>query len=469
MVLEMPAPTYTVISRHRADCPKKAAGRSENSCNCRKHISVYDPDKALRGVVQFTIKTKTSDRHEAERIAQAYRDRHDPDKVRAAEAEAKVKALQTEKELRTATIEKAIAKFLVFKLNNPSRRSTRRSGPTAENTMEAYRTLLGDVNPAFEVKRKGNLLKWLEKQNPRPTLISELTNDRMDDFRGTWTSWADLTAANAFTRLKTFFGYCKDMKWIESNPLNGRTRPSVQDGSRTAAFTDEQYQAILDKLDERAEAIRKQVKGLEAEKQLADNERLRTLIELGRWGAMALEDAVCFRKSDLTGRNLRYKRAKSGKTAKPNLPEDVATRIQTVVPVNGDPNQPFRDISVVLDSDKGYWSREAKQLFFDAGINSVTTDIRQREPHFHMLRDTFAVGQLELNTRTGLPSLKSIADAMGDSVVVMLKHYAPMIDKLEKAHEEGQQTIVDAQVAAMKKQHGENGKAGVVNIAEGRK
>ena len=53
--------------------------------------------------------------------------------------------------------------------------------------------------------------------------------------------------------------------------------------------TDEQYQAILDTLDDRAEAIRKGVDGpLEAEKKLADNERLRTLIELGRWGAMAL-------------------------------------------------------------------------------------------------------------------------------------------------------------------------------------
>ena len=86
-----------------------------------------------------------------------------------------------------------------------------------------------------------------------------------------------------------------------------------------------------------------------------------------------------------------------------------------------------------------------------------------------MLRDSFAVGQLELNVRTGLPSLKSIADAMGDSIAVMLKHYAPVIDKLEKAHEEGQQKIVDAQVAAMKAERERQNGAGVVSIAEGRK
>ena len=97
--------------------------------------------------------------------------------------------------------------------------------------------------------------------------------------------------------------------------------------------------------------------------------------------------------------------------------------MRTVVPINGDPNQPFRDISIVLGSDKSPWSREAKQLFFDAGIKTVKTDIREREAHFHMLRDSFAVGQLESNIRTGLPSLKSIADCMGDSVAIMLKHY----------------------------------------------
>jgi hypothetical protein len=462
-------PTYAVVSRHSETCPSKAKGPQYTQCGCRKRISVYDPRVQDPKKRQSYVSTKTRSRADAEIIAQNYRDTHNPDKVRAAEAEAKLKTKEEREAAQIATIEKAIARFLVFKLNNPSRRSSRRSGPTADSTMEAYRTLLGDVTATFEVKRKGNLLTWLESQNPRPTLISELTNDRIDDFRGTWAGWADLTAANAFTRLKTFFGYCEDMRWIESNPLDGRTRPSVQDGSRTAAFTNDQYQSILDKLDARAAAIREDVKNpLEAESKLADNERLRTLIELGRWGAMALEDAVCFRKSDLTGRNLRYKRAKSGKVAKPNLPEDVATRIQTVVPVNGDPNQPFRDISVVLDSDKARWSRESKQLFFDAGIKTVTTDIREREPHFHMLRDTFAVGQLELNVRDGLPSLKSIADAMGDSIPVMLKHYAPTIGKLEKAHEEGQQKIVDAQVAAMKARNGK-ADADVISIAGGRK
>ena len=288
----------------------------------------------------------------------------------------------------------------------------------------------------------------------------------MDDFRASWNFPSDLTAANSFTRLKTFFSYCKDMSWIDSNPLEGRTRPSVQDGSRTTAFTDEQYRDILNAIDKRAEKISNAgLSQLEAPKKLADNARLRAVIELGRWGAMSLHDAVDFKLNTLDGDAIVYRRAKSNRVAKPILPPDVADRIRAVVPINGDPNQPFRDTSVKLASDKGFWSRQVKELFAEAGIKTVTTGIRDREPHFHMLRDTFAVGQLERNIRDGKPSLKSIADAMGDSVQIMLKHYAPVIDKLEKAHTEEQRKVVAAQVAEMQKQKDE---PKVVNI-QGRK
>jgi integrase len=480
----MTVPTYTPISRHSNKCPfsKSASkGRADTKCGCRKLVAVYDPSGVLqrrsksgRILTQFNLKARTRDWEEAERIAQAYRDRHNPDKARAAEAEAKLKAFETVREAQIATIEKAVAKFLVFKKNNPSRRSTRRSGPTADKTMEAYYVLLGEVEPTLStatIKREGHLFRWINKQSPRPRLISELTKDAMDDFRASWNFPSDLTSANSFTRLKTFFAYCKDMQWIGSNPLEGRTRPSVQDGSRTAAFTDDQYRAIVQTITDRATKIEKEkLPELEAQKKLADNARLLALIELGRWGAMAIEDAVEFELDTLNGDALVYRRVKNGKIAKPVLPPQVANRIRAVLPINGDPNQPFRNIKVKIGSDKAFWSRESKELFAEAGINKVKTDIRMRDPHFHMLRDTFAVGQLERNIRDGKPSLKSIADAMGDSVPVMLKHYAPIIDKLEKAHEEEQRKVVAAQVAEMQKHDDEQGEPKrVTNIAEGRK
>ena len=449
-------PTYTVFSRHSATCPDIAKGEDWVRCSCRKWLRVYDPriqDPAKR---QDKWSLKTRDAAEAERIAQAYRDKHNPDKVARARAEAELESRinQQKAQSATATIEEAVARFLIFKKDNPSRRSSRIAGKTAESTMDGYKHLLGDVNPkSFEVIRKGRLFTWLETLDPRPVYISDLTNTLVDGFRATWDFPSDLTRSINFTKLKTFFVYCRDRgHWILQNPLDGVPRPTIQEGSRTAAFTDGQYNAIINTLDARASAVIAHFPAttkLDDEKKLNDVRRLRTLVELMRWGGLALHDAVDFKQTALNGDELRYRRQKTNRWAKPILPGHVVDLLRTVVPINGDPNQPFRDISVRINSDKNYWSRLLKELFAEAGIGKVVTEIRERDAHAHMLRDTFAVGQLERHIRDGKPSLKSIADAMGDSVPVMLKHYAPIIDKLERAHAEEQRKVVAAQVAEM--------------------
>ncbi len=473
-------PTYTIISRHSANCPDKPKGKTSLRCGCKKWVRVYDPriadpkKRQTRFLDQNGLErkspfpTKTRSASEAEKIRQSLEDCHDPDKQRAAVAETKLQVLQAEKESKAATIEKAVAMFLVYKRDNPSRRSSRLSGKTAETTMSSYLALLGDVDPiSFKVKRKGHLFTWLERQTPELILISDLTPVLMDAFRATWNFPSDLTAAKSFTRLKTFFAYCKERgQWIKDNPLDGVARPTVQEGSRTAAFSDEQYKAILDTLADREKSIRagNPEAEFETKKQLADNKRLLAIVELMRWGGLALYDAVDFRFAALNHDELRYRRRKTNRWAKPVLPTHVVDLLRTVIPPSGG-DQPFRDLAMKIGSNKGYWSRQIKNLFVDAGIETVETEIRKRNTHAHMLRDTFAVGQLERHIRDGKPSLKSIADALGDSVPVMLKHYAPVIDKLEKAHAEEQRKVVAAQVAELRKRES---KPNVI-VLEGRK
>jgi hypothetical protein len=86
-----------------------------------------------------------------------------------------------------------------------------------------------------------------------------------------------------------------------------------------------------------------------------------------------------------------------------------------------------------------------KALFTEAGIMSVETELRDREPHAHMLRDTFAVNQMRIQKKLGVVDLDGIAKAMGDSAATVRKHYAPWVKELEDAHREMQQRIVDAQ------------------------
>jgi integrase len=183
----------------------------------------------------------------------------------------------------TATIEEAVARFLVFKKDNPSRRSSRIAGRTADSTMEGYKHLLGDVEPkSFEVTRKGRLFEWLETLNPRPVYISDLTNTLIDSFRATWDFPSDLTTSTNFTRLKTFFVYCRDRgRWIQQNPLDGVPRPTIQEGSRTAAFTDEQYSKILQTLEIRI------FNSIGNDEKTNGIRRLQTLVELMRWGGLA--------------------------------------------------------------------------------------------------------------------------------------------------------------------------------------
>ena len=483
-------PSYSVISRHSASCPYRQKGISYIDCNCRKWIRVYDPriadakmrqsrfldpdgnpypsDSGHKGHSPFSAKTRSA--ADAEILAQRYRDLHDP-KLRAlAEKELEIKKLKQEQQGQTATIEKAVAMFLAFKKDNPDRRFNRIGGKTSEETLRNYRALLGDVDPVtLQVRSKGRLFEWLDKQQPRPILISDLTPTLVDAFRATW-NLMDSTMGAVFTRLNTFFRYCKDRgRWIKSNPLDGVSRPTAQEGSRTTAFTDEQYKAILNTLAAREQALRAAgtpKDALRMEKKINDNRRLWALIELMRWGGLALHDGVNFRLSSLTGDELRYRRQKTKRWAKPVLPPHVVDMLKSVVPINGDPDQPFRDINVKIGSDKGYWSLHITDLLAEAGITTVKTDVRERNAHTHMFRDTFACGQLERNIRDGKPSLKSIADALGDSIPVMLKHYAPVMEKLEKAHAEEQRKVVAAQISEMNKQ---SEQPRVVNIQEGRK
>jgi site-specific recombinase XerD len=454
----MPMPKYTVVCRHSATCIDKAKGRDYTKCNCRKHIAVYDPNLPLgektQGDIKFwnrqaLIPTKTRVWTEAEQIAQAYRDKHDPAKVQAAKLEAKLKAREAEEQSQSVTIEKAVSAFLIWKSDNPSRRSSKLSGKTSDSAMGGYQTLLGNVQNG-EVLRKGHLFTWLEKQNPRPVLISDLTPVLVDAFRASW-RMNDLTTTKNFTRLKAFFDYSADRGgWIEKNPMDGLRQPSVQDGSRTMAFSTEQYQAILDKLAERP--------------QTADNKRLLTLVELMRWSGMAIHDAVNFNQSTMVGNELRYRRQKTNVLAKPTLVSHVVELLRTVVPINGDPDQPFRNVSRSIDSDKDYWRLQIKELFSDAGLQTIKTDVGIRSAHPHMLRDTFAVGQLRTQYDLGQVNLQTIADALGDSIATFTKHYKPQIDELEQAHKAAQNAIVEAQEAKLAKKEEE----GVLSI-RGRK
>ena len=378
------------------------------------------------------------------------------------------------------TIEEAIAKFLVYEHTTPRRHSSsKRVGKAAPATMRGYRGLLGNVvveDGSVVVKHLGRLLAWRNSVVPRPVYISDLTATLVDDFRASWNApakgipssapFGDLMTWVSFKRLKTFFEYCKTRgKWISENPLDGIALPTTADGYRTAPFTKEQYSSILSAVENRYPA---EIKNPEDQKQYNDAHRLRAFIELMRWGGMAVADAVQFRLSSVKANgHVTFRRVKTGEEAEPTLPNRVVALLKEIVPIDADPDRPFYDKDILPESNRDRWSGWAKEIFTEAGILTVTTAVRDREPHLHMMRDTFVVNQIRVQKGLGIVDLDSIAKAIGDSVATLRKHYAPWVKELEDAHRDSQQRIVDAQM--QEETDAETREPKVVNISGGRK
>ncbi len=413
-------PTYTVVARHSTKCPFLNKGRNLTPetirCTCRKHLSVYDPrikDPKLR---QSYIPTRTRSWTDAEQIAQAYRDKHDPDKQARAAAEAKLQALQAEKESQTTTIEQAIARFLVAKSQIDN---------VVASTLDRYKALLGNVDPrTFTVKSKGKLLLWLEQQNPRPLQVVDLTRPVVESFIGSWNFNAQWTKSTNFTALNSFFNYCTDHKWTPENPMERMKRPNVDKGNRTGAFSDEQWIAI-----EATATKATEVTDL-AERQKA--QRLLTFVQLLRWSGMALTDATSFSTGLIHKGILTYRRQKTKKTASTKLPEYVLELLHTVPPVNGTPEQPFRNHSITLKANKHNWWRQLKELYKAAGIGKIKTDMETfRNPGAHTFRDTFAIGLICARV-----PIVNVAKALGDTIKMVEDHYMPQIEKMKDVQNE---------------------------------
>jgi integrase len=246
--------------------------------------------------------------------------------------------------------------------------------------------------------------------------------------------------------------------------MAGMKAIKVKRGSRTTAFSDQQYDAIIAVIKSRFPT---KIKNLEDQKQHDDAHRLLSFIELERWGGLALIDAVLFKLDSMKDNGeVTYRRRKTGKIAEPTLLPHVVALLRKTVPIDGDVNQPFYDKTVVEETNKNRWSIALKEIFAAAGIDLVKTDIRDREPHGHMLRDTFAVSQLRMQYELNQIDHQGIADALGDSVAVFLKHYAPQIEELKQAKRKAQRRIVDAQAAAWAER---NSQHKVASILGGRK
>jgi len=192
--------------------------------------------------------------------------------------------------------------------------------------------------------------------------------------------------------------------------------------------TDDQYAAIL-------EAVAQyDPENVPASTRAGWQQRLTTFVEFLRWSGMSLIDAVQFRPESLAADGvLRYRRQKTGELATVVLPEHLIAMCAAYLwkEIASVAAMPFRMKQFTAHSDTVTWRKRLIVLFALAGIKQVRTEIgNSRNPHPHMLRDTFAVW----NLRHGAP-LHAVAKMLGHSnPLTTAKAYLPWVKELEAAH-----------------------------------
>ncbi|MFZ1139029.1 MAG: hypothetical protein WAN76_07620, partial [Candidatus Sulfotelmatobacter sp.] len=94
--------TVTVITRHSADCKDKDKGSNWSKCRCRKALLIYEGEGSG---TNRRISAKTRSWEKAEKFAQEWRDRWDPEKQ-------ELKRLRAAKEAKQVRIEAAVALYI---------------------------------------------------------------------------------------------------------------------------------------------------------------------------------------------------------------------------------------------------------------------------------------------------------------------------------------------------------------------
>lgn len=415
--LREPTRSVRVIVRHSANCKDRDKGNDYRRCDCRKSLLIYDGEtrKKITANGQTRLKlscrvqsAKTRSWDKAENQAQELRDSWDPEKR-------ELKRLRAEKKAQEVSIEEAVALYCADLIA--------RLGQTG--TVANIRSLFGHIDPETKaVQSKGHLFEWLDKQNPRPTFIADLNPTHLTTWRSSW-KFGDLTAANRWSVVKAFFGFCESQGWIDDSPARKLKPLNFKRGNRTAVFTDDQYRAIL-----KAVSVY-DPENVPAMTRKSWQRRLRAFVELLRFSGMDLIDAVQFRPGlvDVDG-VLRYRRQKTDVLGTLQLPPHVVRLLQNL-PLEKDSvgkDQPFRQKHVKPQSDTATWARRLEALFKLAEIKEVQTGIGQtKRPHAKMFRDTFAVNKL----RHGA-SVYAVSKMLGHSKVTTTeKAYLPWIKELE--------------------------------------
>jgi integrase len=390
MEKETSTTTITVFTRHSTDCPK--TDPQWKRCDCRKSLYIYEGGK----VTYRSAKTRSWE--QAERVAQAERDKRDPVKVRLQEIDTEEEKRKALLKASSITVTDAVDRWLLYL-------------PKEGSKTEVIRN-----RAAWRIKA------WAEDQGIET--VGEITPDALDLWRGKWSKDAEMRynrmgqtySAHFQSRLKSFFVWCLGTGQITRNPAV-LLKPIALSQTRTQPLNPAQFNELLTRIEPFTTGT---VNALDCH--LA--KELRALFLFQRWAGLRILDCLMFPRKGLVGNRIFLTTKKTGAKIEGRiLPDHVVAALNDLPP-----DRPaFRPTHFL-------WQKTVKaENLTTEWINTITAmnaylDFRDEDGqpmnfHSHMLRDTYAVELL----KAGVP-LEDVSKLLTHtSIVTTEKHYAPWV------------------------------------------
>ncbi len=359
----MEAPLITIFVRHSAGC-KYAGDEFCKRCNCRKHFRWTQNGK------QYRRKAGTRSWAEAD--------------IRKRELEDEVAGRRSSTDTPAAAmpISEAVTVFMQAKKN---------AGLEPPTIQKLQKT----CDRIRDFAEKDGLFTL-----DSITLI-HLTNWEWDKYFGTTHS-----LRTNQERVKSFFRYFHNAGAIAKNPAAAWKRISGK-VEQASGFSAKEYEKIIT-----------------TAKKLG-NGKLTALVQLMRFGGLAIIDAACLERSQIiqNGNKYRIRLASRQKTSKKSQRQMIDNAVpptlgkELLAVLNGNPRYVFwnrAENTPATDTEKRdavkYWQKQVRALLGAAGFLDATS---------HKFRHTLAIEMI----RHGA-TFEDVAAALGNTVAVVAKFYS---------------------------------------------
>jgi integrase len=221
--------------------------------------------------------------------------------------------------------------------------------------------------------------------------LNQLHEEQIRSFRNGWTL-APRTAGKHLERLKSFFRFCQDNKYLKESPAAKLKPPKVNDAP-VVPFTEDQVKKILAACDEYA----------------GNGKRLKALTELMLATGLRIGDACTISRdkviSSKEGYSIELYTAKTGEKVYCPIQDQVGQDVESIPGTH-----PFWTGESNAEDCAATWRKAYVKLFKQAGV----------EGHCHQFRHTYATRLLQ----AGVP-LDTVSIMLAhSSVKITQKHYA---------------------------------------------